>query len=733
MSTSVMPGMGFWQRAKLPVMISGERAECALVCVAMVAGYWGYRIDLQSMRARYSVSLKGANLKTVLAVGAGLNLKGRPLKAPLSKLETLNLPCILHWEMEHFVVLKKVSKGYATIHDPAVGERRLPMDQVSKFYTGVAVEFTPDAGFKKGEERKRFSLLSLAGRVIGLKEGLAQLLLLGLALQVCVVAAPFYLQWVVDEAIVSGDRSLMTALGLGFLLLVAIQAAIGCTRTWAVARLSASFNFQWLSNAFGHLMSLPLGYFERRHVGDIVSRFGSIQHIQRTLSTQLVEGVLDGLLAIVTLTVMLIYSVKLTMVCLVVVALYLGLRTALIPKLTEAAGEQVTHDAKQQTHFLESARGIQAIRLFGKAEERRVGWLNMLADRTQAELQLARLTVVHSTAQTVLFGVERVVIIWLAATAVMDSVFSLGMMFAFVTYKEQFTARVVSLIDKVMDISVLRMHADRVADVVLAEPEGGEDFPEVDTEAVEPSIELRGVSFRYGDVEPFVLKDVNLRIEAGENVAITGSSGSGKTTLLKIMMGLIQPTSGQVLIGGKPMGALGLANYRRMVGCVMQEDTVFSGSIFDNISFFDHEFSAERVALAAGMAAIRGEIEAMPMGYHTILGDNGAGVSGGQKQRLLLARALYRNPRILVLDEATSHLDIANEQQVNEAIKRCNVTRIVVAHRPETIRSAERILVLQDGVIECITPKSDAAAKVASTAGLSLVGEEAGHRASPAA
>lgn len=722
MTTSMMPSMGLFGRRKLPVVISSERGECGLVCVSMIASYWGYKIDMHSMRSRFSVSLKGVNFKTLLTIGAGLSLKGRPLKAPLSKLDTLNLPCVLHWEMDHFVVLKKLSRGYATIHDPAVGERRLPLDQVSKFYTGVAIEFTPEPEFKRGEEKKRYSLLSLAGRVIGLKEGMAQLLLLGFALQVCVVASPFYLQWVVDEAIVSGDRPLMTVLGLGFLLVVAMQAAISSTRTWAVARLSASFNFQWLSNAFAHLMSLPLGYFERRHVGDIVSRFGSIQSIQRTVSTQLVEGVLDGLLAIVTLSVMLIYSVKLTLVSLGVVCLYLVVRLYLIPRLTEAMGEQVAHDAKQQTHFLESARGIQSIRLFGKGEERRIGWLNILADRTHSELQLARLNVLHTTANTLLFGMERVAVIWMAAASVMDASFSLGMMFAFLAYKEQFTQRTVSLIDKAMDISVLRMHADRVADVVLSEPESDGEVPEVATDEIDAGIELRGVSFRYGDGEPFVLKDVSLKIGAGENVAITGVSGSGKTTLLKIMMGLMKPTSGQVLVGGKPLSTVGLENYRSMVGCVMQEDTVFSGSIFDNVSFFDPEFDPKRVQEAASMAALSTEIEAMPMGYHTVLGDNGAGISGGQKQRLLLARAMYRRPRILVLDEATSHLDMANEQCVNEAIKRCRVTRIVVAHRPETIRSAERILVLQDGVIECVSPPRSTSAPAS---GLSLVSDAA--------
>jgi ATP-binding cassette subfamily B protein RaxB len=699
MNTTPATALGFWSNRRLPVLLQTEAAECGLACLAMVASYWGHRIDLAGMRRRFSVSLKGATLKSLIAMAKALGLQSRPLKLELEHLKDLSLPCLLHWDMNHFVVLKAIKRGTAIIHDPAVGERRLPIADVSRHFTGVALELTPASGFQPADERQRFTLRSLMGRVVGLKRGLAQLLVLGVSLQVCALIAPFYMQWVIDEAVVAADRDLVTVLGLGFLLLVIMQAAMGAMRSWITSVLATNLNVQWLSNAFAHLMRLPLPYFEKRHLGDIVSRFGSIQTIQRTLTAQFVEGVIDGLLVVGTLTVMLLYSGQLTAVASAAVVVYALLRWAIFHSLKEASAEQIVHAARQQTHFLESARGVQSLRLFNRTEERRIGWMNALVDQFNAELRVARLSISYQTANTLLFGVERVAVIWLAALAVLDTKFSVGMLFAFISYKDQFSQRVASLVDKLFELRMLRLHGERVADILHAEPEQTREEIEVDASRITPAIEVRNVSFRYADGEPYVLKGLNLGIPAGQCLAITGASGCGKTTLVKLLLGLLEPIEGEILVGGVKLSQLGLSNYRQMVGSVMQEDHLFSGSIADNISFFDPAPNPQRIEACAKQAAIHGEIVAMPMGYNTLVGDIGTGLSGGQRQRILLARALYRSPRILVLDEATSHLDIWNEQQVNQAIRQVPLTRIIVAHRPETIGMAQRVVVLQGGVV----------------------------------
>ena len=691
--------LSFWRSQRLPILLQTEAAECGLACLCMVASYWGHQTDISSMRRRFSVSLKGVTLKGLMAMAQGLALNTRPLKLDMQHLPELKLPAILHWVLNHFVVLKSVSGGHAVIHDPAVGERRLPLAEMAKHFTGVALELTPTAEFKKAEEKQQFSLLSLMGRVVGLKRGLLQLLVLGLALQVCALVAPFYMQWLVDEALLAADRDLITVLGCGFLLLVLIQTAIGAVRSWITTVLATNLNLQWLGNVFAHLLKLPLPYFEKRHTGDIVSRFNSIQTMQRSLTTQFVEGAIDGVLVLATLGMMLFYSPLLAGVACIAVLLYVLLRWALFNAMREATAEQIIHAAKQQTHFLESVRGIQSIRLFGRNEERRASWMNALADQFNADLRIAKLSVSYQTANTLLFSAERVIVIWMAALAVLDNRFSVGMLFAFISYKDQFSQRMASLVDKLFELRMLRLHGERVADIVLTRAEEDSNDVEVDVEHISPSIEIRNLAFRYADSEPYVLSGLNLAIPAGQCIAVTGPSGCGKTTLMKLLLGLLEPTEGEILIGGVTLANLGMKNYRQLLGTVMQEDSLFAGSIADNISFFAPSPNQQQVQACAQLAAVHAEIAAMPMGFNTLVGDIGSGLSGGQKQRILLARALYKNPKLLVLDEATSHLDVWNEQAVNAAIQKIQLTRVIVAHRPETIAMAQRVVLLHQGKV----------------------------------
>ncbi len=693
------PLLSFFTGPRMPVMLQTEAAECGLACVAMVASFHGHEIDLPAMRQRFSVSLKGTSLKGLIAVAQALGLHARPLKLDLQHLSDLKLPCVLHWDMNHFVVLHEVTANWVVIHDPAIGERRVAMKDVAEHFTGVALELTPGTDFRPQRETRQIKLFELMGKVTGLRRGLVQLLLLGIALQLCALVAPFYLQWIVDEALVSSDRDLITVLGFGFLVLVLVQAAVTITRAWVSTVLTTQFNFQWLGNAFAHLLRLPFPFFEKRHLGDIVSRFGSIQTIQRSLTIQLVEGLIDGLLVLATFVLMVLYSVKLSVIAIITVILYGLLRWVIFRPLRDANSEQIVHAAKQQTHFLESVRGIQSVRLFGRGPERHAGWSNRLVEQFNAELRIARITISYQMANTLIFGLERVVVIWLAALAVIDGKFSVGMLFAFLAYKDQFSQRMASLIDRLFELRMLRLHGERVADIVLTEPERHDALPEIDLATVEPHIKITGLSFRYADGEPWVLKNCNLEIPAGQFIAVTGISGSGKTTLVKLLLGLLEPTEGSIRVAGTNLEQLGRENFRRIAGAVMQDDQLFSGSIADNISFFDLAPDQERIAACAHAAVLDREIAAMPMGYNTLIGDIGTGLSGGQKQRVLLARALYKEPKLLVLDEATSHLDIWNEQAVNVAIAQLDLTRIVIAHRPETIAMAQRVVVLEQGEI----------------------------------
>ena len=685
-----------WGPPRLVTVLQTEAAECGLACLAMVAAHHGYRGDLPTLRQRFSLSLKGATLADLVRMASAMQLSARPLRAELGHLAQLQLPCILHWDLNHFVVLSAVRRGKAVIHDPSRGTRRMPLAEVSRHFTGVVLELTPDAGFVVKTERQELRLAQLLGPVRGLKRSLGQIFVLALALEVFMLLGPFFLQWVVDGALLSADRDLLLTLTIGFGLLVLLQVATGALRSWAVLYLSSTLNLQWLGNVFAHLMRLPVAWFEKRHAGDVMSRFGAIQTIQETLTTSFIEAVLDGLLVVATLGMMWIYSGTLTAIALAAVAVYALLRWAFFAPLREATEEAIVHTAKRSTHFLESLRGVQAIKLFNRQDERRARFMNLVVDTMNADIATRKLDLLFSVLHKLVFGVERIAVIGMGALFVMDERFTVGMLFAFLAFKEQFALRIGGLIDKVVELKMLRLQGERLADIVLTAPESQAEGQHGGRE-IEPRLELRGVVFRYSDGEPDVLKGVDLTIEPGESVAIVGPSGCGKTTLVKLMLGIHAPLAGEVCVGGVPLAQLGLARWRSMIGTVMQDDQLFAGSIADNIGFFDTEADAGRVEECARLASVSDEIEAFPMGYHTLIGDMGVSLSGGQRQRILLARALYKRPSILFLDEATSALDVDRERLVNQAIRGLNITRVIVAHRPETIASASRVIVLQGG------------------------------------
>jgi len=681
-----------------PVVLQTEAAECGLACLAMIVGHHGHRIDLATLRGRHAVSLKGSTLADLMRLAGNLHLSPRPLRVELEHLQELKLPCVLHWDFNHFVVLTRVAGARVTVHDPAAGRRDLTLKECSKHFTGVALELAPTTDFAARTERQRVRLATLVGRLPGLGGTLAKILVLALVLQVFLILGPFFMQWVVDQAIVAQDRDLIAVLGGGFLLLAVIQAGVTALRGWVLMVLGTTLNLQLVSNLFRHLIRLPMSWFERRHLGDVVSRFESLNAIQRTLTASFLEALVDGVMVLLTLVMMLLYSVKLALIGGAAAALYALLRFALYRPFRQASEEQIVRMAKQQSHFLETVRGMQSIKLFSREVPRTSTWQNLAVDQFNAGIRAQRLGILYQGLNGLLFGIENVVTIWLGALLVLDgSGFSVGMLLAFVSYKTQFVQRIANLVEKALELRMLGLHTERVGDVALSAPEPHDAGSALERLPADGAIEVKGLSFRYADNEPPVLDGIDLRIETGESVAIVGPSGCGKTTLVKLLLGLLQPSAGSIELGGVGLSNLGLARYRSVVASVMQDDQLFAGSIAENICFFDPQPDHARIEQCARLASVHDDIQAMPMAYNTLVGDMGTVLSGGQRQRVLLARALYRDPKILVLDEATSHLDVAREREVNAAIRALKLTRIIVAHRPETIASADRTIVLGGG------------------------------------
>ncbi|MDR9768513.1 peptidase domain-containing ABC transporter [Shewanella baltica] len=673
------------------MIVQTEAAECGLACVAMVASLHGYQTDLNSLRQRFSLSLEGCTLLDLMHIAEQLELSSRPLKIELEELSDLATPCILHWDLNHFVVLKSVNAQHCIIHDPALGVRRISLTEVSKSFTGIALELTPTATFTAEQAKQSLTFSSFFSKITGLKQSLGLLLSLSVFLQLFILASPYYIQLVVDAVIISNDGQLLLVLALGFALLLLFDVATNALRSLVLLNFSSQLSVQLASNLFHHLVRLPLAYFEKRHMGDLVSRFGSLRQLRELLTTGIIEAIIDGFMALGVLCMIFFYSPLLSLVVLVAVLAYCALRLALYQSLRLASEQQILALAGEQSNFMETIRAIQTVKLFGFESQREAIWQNHYVKATNRTITLGKYEISYQVMNKLLFGTENIVVIYLAAELVMAGSFTTGMLFAFIAYKAQFMERMSKLIEKLIEYRMLSLHFERIADIALTAKEQTYP-PQPMLHKVAGNICLQQVSFSYSSVAEPVLYNLALQINAGESVAIIGPSGCGKSTLMKLLLGLLTPTEGEVLIDDIPLVKLGLAQYRQQVAAVMQEDQLLGGTIEDNITFFSEKIDVDKLTRCAQMAAIHQDICQMPMGYKSLIGDMGSALSSGQKQRLILARALYREPKILFMDEATSHLDIVTESVVNQAMKKLNITRVVIAHRPETIKAADRVI-----------------------------------------
>ena len=679
--------------ARLPVILQTEMSECGLACLAMIARYHGHDIDLNVLRQKHLVSMTGASLKSVIAIADGLQLSSRPLRLDMDHLEKLQLPAMLHWDLNHYVVLKSIKGGMAEIVDPGVGLRKMKLSRLSNHFTGIAVEFTPQADFKAVQARIKPRISLLWSRLVGLKRAITQTLVLSVILQAIILLSPFYLQLVVDAVLPRGDNSLLMALAIGFGGLVILRAAAEAVRGWAILVYGNQMSLQMVGNVFRHLIRLPARYFERRHVGDIISRMGSTVPIQEALTQSVPAVLIDGAMAILMLIVMFLYSPLLGGIVLATV-LGLVLATVLIyPHLRRTQEESIYAKALENSHVIESIRAITTVKMFGREAEREAAWRNLYTDFINANVGYGKWVVARKFFETLLTGLQVVLVVWAAVSLMLGdgSGFTLGMLVAFLAYRQYFTDAVVQLLEKGIEFNLLSLHLDRLSDIIFAETDADQSG-EAQLDELKGRVSLDGVSFRYSDTDPWVLTDHSLDIAAGEMVTLTGPSGGGKTTLMKLMLGLYDPVKGAVKIDGQDLRDIDRSDWRSRIGVVMQEDRLLSGTLADNISFFDPEIDMQRVYKAAIAAQIHETIAALPMNYQLQIGDMGSILSGGQKQRVLLARALYQDPAVLFLDEGTANLDVETEAAIVQIIRDLPITRIIVAHRPAFLEASDRIL-----------------------------------------
>lgn len=694
-------------------VLQTEATECGLACIAMVAAYHGRRDGLSELRRRFPLSQGGVSLKQLVAVADALGFSARPLRCELDELKKLQIPAILHWSLDHYVVLRRIGRQNAFIADPALGERKLRLDEVSRHFTGVALELTPAPDFEKKAKAEPVRLGDLWSRLSGLRRFLLQMFLLTLLMQLIGLITPLASQLVIDDVIGRSDHDLLIAIMFGFGALMLIQTAISLLRGFVQLHAGQRMSIQLSGNLLKHLLRLPTEFFEKRHVGDVMSRFGSLGPVQSFMTGGLVATVLDAVMVIPVGIVMVLYSPTLSALLAVNLVVIFTVRAITFPITRRFAEENLNLGAKTDSIFLETVRGARAIKIAGREGERHSLWQNAVAEHQNASYRAATFGLWGGSSMSLWQGAHSLSMFYFGALHVMSGDMTLGMFFAFQSYAGQFSGRVSGLIGAFFTYRMLGLHLERLADIVHADPERGLDGPAVLSRPIQGAIEARRLRFRYGQFDPWVIDNASFRIEAGEVVAIVGPSGGGKSTLLKLLVGVYESVEGDLLIDGHPMRALGLRAVRDRLGVVMQDDQLLSGTIADNVAFFDAHIDMDRVELACRQAHVHDDVMKTPMGYQSLIGDMGSILSGGQKQRLLLARALYKQPEILFMDEGTANLDPELERRVLASLAELKITRIMVAHRETAIGGADRVFLVDGSNVTEITEPTLASLKVA--------------------
>ncbi|MDE1348793.1 peptidase domain-containing ABC transporter [Vibrio aestuarianus] len=678
----------------VPLVLQSEVAECGLACLAMISSYYGNKVNVALLRKGQVVGSQGMNLRQVMETAGTLELSARAIQCDLQEINKLSLPCMVHWDLDHFVVLTGVSRNTFYINDPALGKRKVTAAEFNDSFTGIALELTPSTLFKKQDSRVVMKISQLWDKITGLKRSLISLLLLSIVMQFSALLSPYYMQIVVDNVLMSHDQSLLVVLAVGFTLLAVAQTLISALRSWLVIRLSSALNIQMGGNLFHHLIRLPMSYFEKRFIGDIMSRFNAMNAIKDLLTTGIVESIIDGVMALALLVMMFLYSPQLAGVVLLAVFLSFALQSAFYYPNRRATEAAIVAEAKEDSAFLETLRAMQTIKLFSHETSRQNIWLNRYSEVVNNDIRLGKLEIAEQSLNRLIFALETIVVVYIGALIVIEGDLTVGMLLAFIAYKTQFSTSTSALIDNIFSFKLMSLHLERLSDITLEKREPAISKLTLPRD-IRGHIKVENVSFRYADNLNWIIRDLSFEVKPGECVALSGPSGCGKTTLMKLLLGLLNPVEGDIYIDGFNIKELALSDYRKHLGSVMQEDTLLSGTLSENITMFDVNFDEHRLRHCCEQANILDDIQGLPMEFNSLVGDMGSQFSGGQLQRILLARALYKRPQILCLDESTSHLDSDSEHVINQNVSELSMTRVIIAHRKETIESADRVLLLR--------------------------------------
>lgn len=687
---------------KVHSIIQNEIAECGLASVCMCLQYHSLDISLHQLRSKYPCGQEGMSIADLSSICENEGMIGDVYELGMEDIHKLALPAVLHWDLAHFVVLGKIKGDKYTIHDPAIGPVVMSGEEVSKHFTGYAMMIEKGQAdvfdevkttWEKANEKSKsvLSFRELYSRSHGLAKGLINLIFLTLLAQIMVMCIPLLTQVVVDDFVSIGEYKYLMALTTGGIGLCIFIFIVRMFRGWASIYIGYHWHAGFSSYFFQRLARLPISYFELRNIADVNTKFRVLDKLKESFTEQLVDGFIDGTMSIVTICVMFAFMPQLAMVSLVFFIIYYIIRVYLVKKEVQFAGTFFTESVKESHTFFETISNMLAVKLYGREGARYQQWKAFYLKKMNANVLLAKVKLWYTSSNELLGQVERLIILYIGAVAVIEQQITLGMLFAFIAYREIFSTQSKSLVDNVLQFKVLRVDLDRLSDIEVQDVEQNMLGDNAIKLPIKGAICAKNLSFVYEGHARAVFENINMDIKQGEHVVITGPSGTGKTTLLKLLAGVIEPSTGEILIDNQALNAIGKAHYRKHIAIISQQEGLISGNLFMNIAFSDMVVDEQRVFEAAKKAHIFDEIMSMPMQFHSVVaGSHSSSLSGGQVQRILIARALYAKPAILFMDEATSALDNEMEKKVVATLSEMKITRISVAHRQETIATADR-------------------------------------------
>jgi NHLM bacteriocin system ABC transporter peptidase/ATP-binding protein len=710
----IQPGVGVlgllrsWLRTSstrrpTPTILQMEAVECGVASLAMVLAYHGRWVPLEELRLACGVSRDGSKASNIIKAARQFGLAAKGFKKEPEQLQELPQPSIIHWNFNHFVVFEGMRGDRAYINDPAIGQRKLSFAELSEAFTGVVLAFEPGVEFRRGGTRPR-ALPMLWRQLAGSRSGLALVVLISLTLVLPGIVVPVFAKLFVDEVLIGGSWGWLGPLLAGLALTAALRALILAFRQHHLLRLEIKLGLLMASRFIWHVLCLPIAFFTQRHAGDVTSRVAVNEEVARLLSGELATSTLHLAAFVFFVGVMATYNVTLAGIALTVAILNLG---ALL--LVNRSREDTTRRLAQDRSRLAAAtvsviRSIETIKSTGLEQDMFSRWAGHHAKAMDAAQQLDRQTAFLGVLPPLLAGLGNAAILGVGSLRIMHGEMSVGDLVAFQSLAASASEPIGRLVNLGASVQQIKADLSRVSDVLAHRTDPRTARRDGDHHSgparLQGTIELRRVTFGYNPNEPALIENFDLVVHPGQRVAIVGGSGSGKSTIARLICGLYPVWSGEILFDGRPIGEISPSVLANSLAYVDQDIFLFATTVRENITLWDDSVDEARLARALQDAAIFEEIAHRPGLYDYKIAEGGLDFSGGQRQRLEIARALVSEPAILVLDEATAALDPVVEEEIDANIRRRGCTCIIIAHRYSTIRDCDEIVVLSEGRVE---------------------------------